>query len=159
MSRVLFLSFLLCGAVAQADGLPARNGDEVRLNVNQRSRKATRLRPTGEGWRLELSATSANGAADVFDVTPGTPARTLSVMVNGGSILFDRVRFAGGHAYRVQLRSNGRAAESGFVFLVADPPPKELPRRGAERLRFDDETAKSSKTSDDKIAPVEKAPL
>jgi hypothetical protein len=158
--RVLFLSFLLFGAVAQADGLPARNGDEVRLNVNQKSRKATRLRPSSEGWRLELAASSANGAADVFDVTPGTPARTLSVMVNGGSLLFDRVRFVGGHAYRVQLRSNGRAIDSGFVFLVADPPLKVAPRRGAERLRFEpDEASKSSKPADDKIAPVEKAPL
>jgi hypothetical protein len=156
MLRLSLFSFLLAGTAAFADGLPARNGDEVRLNVNQKSKKALRLRPAGEGWRLELGVTNANGVADVFDVTPGTPARTMAVNVNGGSILFDRVRFAGGHAYRVQLHSDGKATASGFVFLVPDPPAKEAPRRGAERLRFETD---DKPVGDDKIQPVEKAPL
>jgi len=157
--RCVVIGLLLCmGLAAFADGLPARNGDEVRLSVNQKSRRATRLRPSpsGEGWRLELGSTSANGAADVFDVTPGTPARTLAVSINGGSILFDRVRFAGGHVYRVQLRTDGKAGASGFVFLMADPPAKEPVRRGTERVRFDtDEPA----PGDDGIKPVDKSPL
>jgi hypothetical protein len=150
-------SLLLVSSIALADGLPARNGDEVRVSVSQKSRKATRLRPSSEGWRLELGASSANGAAEVFDVTPGTPARTLSVMINGGSLLFDRTRFAGNHVYHVQLRSDGKANASGFVFLVADAPVKEAPRKGAERVRF--ESDEPSKPGDDKIQTVEKSPL
>ena len=49
MLRLSLLSFLLAGSAAFADGLPARNGDEVRLNVNQKSKKAV-LRCT-RSWR------------------------------------------------------------------------------------------------------------
>ena len=159
MSRApIAFALLACLAgSALAEPLTARNADEVRLTVAQKTRKALRLKPASEGWRLQLGGVGERGVAEVFDVTPNTPARTFTLPVSGGDLLFDRTRFSGGHVYRVQLRAGDRPGASGFVFLVADPPAKELPRKRAERVRFD--ANEPAQPSDDSIQPVAKAPL
>jgi hypothetical protein len=145
--------------LAQAEPLVARNGEEVRLVVAQKPRKALRLKPTPnhDGWRLELGSTRANGVAEVFDVTPGTQARTYNLSISAGEVLFDRARFVGGHAYRVQLFVDGRAGASGFVYLVAEGPAKVAPRT-TQRVRFDAEEPAPAKSADE-IQPIKKSPL
>jgi len=118
----------------------------VRVSVANKSQHAIGLRPLpgGAGWRLELAG--AGDAADIIDVTPGTPARTLSVAVVGRMLAFDAQRFAGGHIYRVQLRGHGAWS---FVYLYPDPATLKLPKKGTERVRFD---------PDDSAAPDDGAP-
>jgi hypothetical protein len=122
-------------ALAVAEPLPVKHVEAVRVAVANKSQHAIGLRalPGGAGWRLELAG--AGDAADIIDVTPGTPARTLSVAVVGRTLTFDAQRFAGGHVYRVQLR--GHSAWS-FVYLYPDPATLKLPaKKGTERVRFD----------------------
>ena len=138
--RGLALGLVLsCGAIAAAEPLPVKHAEAVRVSVASRSQHAIGLRalPGGAGWRLELAADG--GSADAIDVTPGTPARMLSVAVVGRTLSFDAVRFAGGHVYRVQLRGEKRAPWS-FVYLYPDPAALKLPpkKSGAERVRFDE---------------------
>jgi hypothetical protein len=156
MTRSTVFFLLLVSIAAHADALRARNGREVRVMVAQKPRRAIEVTPSAPGWRLEVDA---RGAAEVFDVTPGTPARTFSLPVSAGALLFDRNRFAGGHVYRVQLRA-GDSSTSGFVYLRPDPPTKDAPRRPREvtRLRFDTEE-KAPPPSKDVILPVQKGPL
>ena len=132
------LAFAIVGswcALAVAEPLPVKHVEAVRVSVANKSQHAIGLHamPGGGGWRLELAG--AGEAADVIDVTPGTPARTLGVTVVGHTLAFDAQRFAGGHVYRVQLR--GHAAWS-FVYLWSDPATLKLPaKKGTERVRFD----------------------
>jgi hypothetical protein len=155
LRRPVFIALFLAGT-AWAEPLVARNGDEVRLVVAQKPRKALRIKPTASGWRLELGGARANGVAEVFDVTPGSPARTFNLAVSGGEVLFDRDRFTGGHAYRVQLFSDGRAGASGFVYLVAEAPVKVAPH-GAQRVRFEAEEAPPPPARpSDEIQPIKK---
>ncbi|HEX6836824.1 MAG TPA: hypothetical protein VF334_09645 [Polyangia bacterium] len=149
---------LSCGAVAVAEPLPAKHVEAVRVSVASRSQHAIGLRalPAGAGWRLELAADG--DSADVIDVTPGTPARMLSVPVVGRALTFDALRFAGGHVYRVQLRGDKRSAWS-FVYLYPDPATLKVPakKRGTERVRFDDNDAPA--TDEGAPARVDKGSL
>jgi hypothetical protein len=136
--------------VAVAEPLAVRHAEAVRVSVAHKSHPALGLRalPAAAGWRLELAGEGA--AADVIDVTPGTPARTLSVPVIGRALVFDTLRFAGGHVYRVQLRGDGRTSWS-FVYLYPDPALVKIApkRRGIERVRFDGDGDAAPAASDD----------
>lgn len=157
MSRrsCLGLALLWCN-VASAEPLVAHDAHEVRLMVAGKARRAVQLRPSTTGWRLELGTSRAR-VAEVFDVTPNTPARTFTLAVTAGEVVFDRTRFAGGHAYRLQLFTGDAPLATGFVYLVAEAPAKEAPRRRAQELRF--EPAEDAPAADDRIQPVPKAPL
>ena len=148
--RGLALGVVVCSwcALALAEPLPVKHVAAVRVSVANKSQHALGLRalPAGAGWRLELAASDGD-SADVIDVTPGTPARTLTIAVVGRTLTFDALRFAGGHVYRVQLRGDKRGASWSFVYLYPDaaalklPPPKA---GAAERVRFeaDDDNAR-----------------
>jgi len=141
--RGLALGLVLsCGAIAAAEPLPVKHVEAVRVSVASRSQHAIGLRalPGSAGWRLELAADG--DSADVVDVTPGTPARTLAVPVVGRTLKFDALRFAGGHVYRVQLRGDKRTTWS-FVYLYPDPATLKVPpkKSGTERVRFDENDA------------------
>ena len=141
MRGLAFAMVFSFGALAVAEPLPVKHVEAVRVSVASRSQHAIGLRalPGGAGWRLELATDGDGGSADAIDVTPGTPARMLSVAVVGRALSFDAVRFAGGHVYRVQLRGEKRAPWS-FVYLYPDPAALKLPpkKSGAERVRFDE---------------------
>ena len=132
------LAFAIVGswcALAVAEPLPVKHVTAVRVAVGNKSQSAIGLRalPGAAGWRLELAG--GGDAADIIDVTPGTPARTLAVVVVGRVLTFDALRFTGGHVYRVQLR--GQKAWS-FVYLYPDPATMKLPaKKGTERVRFE----------------------
>jgi len=147
------LAFAIVGswcALAVAEPLPVKHVEAVRVSVANKSQHAIGLRalPGSTGWRLEL--TGAGDAADIIDVTPGTPARTLSVAVIAHALVFDALRFTGGHVYRVALRGDKRATWS-FVYLYPDPSTLKLPaRKGTERVRFDADEA----AAEDSNAPA-----
>jgi hypothetical protein len=149
---------LLFFASAGAEPLVARNGDEIRLLVAQKPRKAVRLKPEPQaGWRLELGGPHVSGVAELIDVTPGTPARTIAIAVSGGAAILDQVRFTGGHAYHVQVHLDGQPSASGFVYLVSGPPAKAAPRRGTQRIRFDKDDAPAP--ASDELQPSRKGGL
>ncbi|HEX8953559.1 MAG TPA: hypothetical protein VF945_17000 [Polyangia bacterium] len=129
-------------ALAAAEPLPVKHVEAVRVSIANKAQHALALRalPGGAGWQLDLAADG--DGADVVDVTPGTPARTLALTVVGRTLRFDALRFAGGHVYRVQLRGDRRAAWS-YVYLYPDPATLKLPRAkaGTERVRFDADEA------------------
>ena len=155
--KSLLVASLLLSIPAAAEPLKARNTKEVRVAVSGRELRGLQVRPSTEGWRLELGAQRGSGAAEVIDVTPGTPARFVTVAITAGEVLFDRVRFVGGHVYRVQLRVDGQASASGYIYLMPETPVKEAPRSRAERVRFDANEPEAKK--DDAILHVEKSPL
>lgn len=155
--KSLVLASLLLSIPAAAEPLKARNTKEVRVAVSGRELRGLQVRPTSEGWRLELGAQRGSGAAEVIDVTPGTPARFVTVAITAGEVLFDRVRFVGGHVYRVQLRVDGQASASGYIYLAPEIVAKEPKRGHAERVRFDENEPAAA--HDDAILHVEKSPL
>jgi hypothetical protein len=131
-------------ALATAE-LPVKHVDSIRVSVANKSQKAIALHAsTGGGWRLDLEGDG--DSADVIDLTPGTPARTITLAVITNTLKFDGVRFAGGHIYRVQL--NGKKGSSySLVYLYPDASKLKLPpvRKGAaQRVRFDDDAAAAS---------------
>lgn len=136
--RQWVVGLLLCAANANAGAAPlqAKNGSDVRIAVANQARHAFALKPSAghDGWRLELVGDALS--ADIVDVTPGTPARTITVAVAARTLCFDNVRFTGGHVYQVQLRS-AAGLSSGLVYLTPEPAAKERARKGAERVRFD----------------------
>ncbi len=159
--RVALILFALVSAVgpAVASPLKARNSEVIQLKVGSQRRDTIALRARTEGWRLVLSGTTANGSAEIVDLTPGTPARTLSVILNGDELLLDNTRFVGGHVYRVQLRRGGVAVESGFVYLYPMVYLKDAPRsKEPQRLKFAGDEAAAS-DGDDTIKPVSKSGL
>src|SRR6478672_2022388 len=117
--RVAVILFALgsIGGSLWAEPLKARNHEVIQVKVGSQRRGTIALHARPEGWRLELSGSTANGSAEVVDLTPGTPARTLSVIINGDELLLDNTRFIANHVYRVQLRRGGVAVESGYVYL------------------------------------------
>jgi hypothetical protein len=79
------------------------------------------------GWRLELAELPAAGtSAELIDVTPGTPARMLTVRVEGTTLHLDDFRFVAGHVYRLQLRKAGAPMAVALVYLP--PRADDLPR-------------------------------
>ena len=102
LAFVFASSCILATGAAQAE--PSRQSETVRVSLAGRAQRATALRWVGGGgggWQLEVATDRTR--AELIDVTPGTPARTLSVPVVGGALSLDAVRFAGGHVYRAQL--------------------------------------------------------
>jgi hypothetical protein len=155
--KSLLVASLLLSIPAAAEPLKARNTKEVRVAVSGKELRGLQVRPSTEGWRLELGAQRGSGVVEVIDVTPGTPARFVSVAITAGEVLFDRVRFVGGHVYRVQLRVDGQPSASGYIYLAPETIVKEAPRSRAERVRFDANEPEAKK--DDAILHVEKSPL
>jgi hypothetical protein len=142
-------------AASALEPLPVKHLESVRVSVGNRAQKAFGLHATaGGGWRLDLEGDGVS--ADVIDLTPGTPARTLTIAVITNTIKFDSARFAGGHVYRVQLNGGARSSVS-LVYLFPDAIPAKMPKKsGAQRVRFDaDEPA----TKDEGIRRVEKGSL
>lgn len=147
-------------ALAAAEPLPVKHVEAVRVSVANKAQHALAVRALagGAGWRLELAADG--DSADIIDVTPGTPARTLTLAVIGRALKFDALRFAGGHVYRVQLHGDKRDSWS-FVYLYPDPSTLKLPPRkpnSAERVRFDADEAAPSK-DDGAPARIDKGAL
>ena len=143
MRGLAFVVVCATSALAAAEPLPVKHVEAVRVSVANKSQHAFGLRalPAGAGWRLDLAGDG--DSADVIDVTPGTPARTLTVAVIGRALKFDALRFAGGHVYRVQLHGDKRSSWS-FVYLYPDPSTLKLPPRRpgtAQRVRFDADEA------------------
>jgi hypothetical protein len=146
MRGLAFVVVFATSTLAAAEPLPVKHVEAVRVSVANKSQHALGLRAlaAGAGWRLDLAGDG--DSADVIDVTPGTPARTITIAVVANTIKFDAVRFAGGHVYRVQL--NGKKGSSySLVYLYPDAAKLKLPpaRKGsAQRVRFDsDDTAAS----------------
>jgi len=134
-----------------------KNGETVRVSLAGRSQRAVGLRYTDAGWSLDV--TGERTRADLIDMTPGTPARTLSVAIVGGTLKLDTVRFVGGHVYRAQLAGGARPTVM-LVYLRPDPATAKVSSKkaGAERVRFDaDEPAAAS--DDSGITRVEKGSL
>jgi len=95
------------------------------------------LASDGTGWRLELADLPAGGtSAELIDVTPGTPARTLSLVVDGATLHLDDLRFAAGHVYRLQLRKAGAAVAVGFIYLPPRTDDAAPTRRPSNRVDF-----------------------
>ena len=158
VALVLAGTLLIPVAARASAPLPARDGESVRVVVNQRSRAAVALRPRAGAWRLSLAVGATS--AEIVDVTPGTPARTLTLAVDGGELVFDDARFAGGHVYQVRLRlPRDRHDAIGFVYL--HPAPVAPSRaRGPQHMSFGDEPTEAPTpppSSDDAIAPVPKS--
>ena len=149
---------VLCSwcALARAE-LPVKHVDSVRVSVANRSQKALALRAAAAGgWRLDLEG--EGDTADVIDLTPGTPARTITLAVVTNTLQFDAVRFTGGHVYRVQLNGKKRPSVS-LVYLYPDPSKLKLPptkKTSAQRVRFDGDDAPAR---DDGITRVDKGAL
>jgi hypothetical protein len=130
----LFVAVTVSAAEAAEKATPVKP-TEVRVSVANRSQKALGLKPlpAAAGWRLDLTADV--DAADIIDLTPGTPARTISLSIIGRALRFDRMRFVAGHVYRVQLKSSGKPASLTFVYLYPEATA-EPRRRGTERVKF-----------------------
>jgi hypothetical protein len=134
--RVLAVGLLFVAVtVSAAEKATPVKPTEVRVSVANRSQKALGLKPQPgvSGWRLDLA--SDVDAADIIDLTPGTPARTISLTIIGRALRFDPMRFVGGHVYRVQLKSSGKPASLTFVYLYPEAAA-EPRRRGTERVKF-----------------------
>lgn len=158
-ATIVGVMLLAATATARAEPLQVRNAQEVRVVVAGKAHRAFALKPARDGgWTLELGGLA--GVVELFDVTPGTPARTLTLMGSTGPLRLDSVRFVGGHVYRVQLRAGARIA-SAFVYLHPTQPIKERRRGtgGTERVRFDDSEAASSSSSADEPATIDKGSL
>ena len=147
----------VAGTASAMQPLPVKHVQSVRVSVANRAQKALALRATaGGGWRLDLEGDGVS--ADVIDVTPGTPARTVTIEVVTNTITFDNVRFAGGHVYRVQLNGGPKGPAASLVYLYPDAPAKIPARKaGPQRVRFD---GNEPATKDDGgISRVEKGSL
>jgi hypothetical protein len=95
------------------------------------------LASDGAGWRVELAELPAGGtSAELIDVTPGTPARTLSVPLDGATLRLDEFRFVAGHVYRLQLRKAGAAVAVGLVYLAPHADPAAPRRPSSNRVDF-----------------------
>ncbi|HEY2744900.1 MAG TPA: hypothetical protein VGL86_09775 [Polyangia bacterium] len=161
--RGLALLVSALGFVATANALeplPVKHVESVRVSVANRAQKALALHATASGgWRLDLEGDGVS--ADVIDVTPGTPARTLTIAVVVNTLKFERGQFAGGHVYRVQLNGGKRPAVS-LVYLYPDAAPAKMPApgnkkaAGPQRVRFD---GNEPATKDEGISRVEKGSL
>jgi hypothetical protein len=151
---------LVCSwaALAAAEPPPVKHAPStIRVSIANRSQKALALRATAAGgWRLDLEVDAVS--ADVIDLTPGTPARTVTLEVVTNTIKFDKVRFAGGHVYRVQLNGGKRPIVS-LVYLYPDVSAAKLPPKKAatQRVRFDTDDKKPA--GDDGIPRVDKGSL
>ena len=158
MWKVLLASLLLSATAAAEPALKALD-PHVRV-VNARGHKALNLKASPTGWRLELRGED-DGVAEVFDVTPGSPARTVTLALRRGLVTFDRARFAGGHVYRVALRGDAATLGVGFVYLYPEAPAKmaapERPR--VQRLGFDASDAKGGDAEDEMPAVADKGHL
>lgn len=145
-------------------GMPAaaapkmRLAKVVRVKVGNGTRRGIGLHACSDGWHLELGSVSS--VAEVIDVTPSAPARTLTLAVRNEELLFEPRRFIGGHVYQVQLFSGDERRDTLWVVLfpsarleegkALERPLKELP----QHFKFvDDEPA----LSDEAIQTVAKS--
>jgi hypothetical protein len=141
---------------ASAEPLQAVNARDVRVTLGK-LQKALGVDETPEkdGWRLQLRA-PADGVAEVFDVTPGTPAITFSLRLVAGLISFDISRFAGGHTYHVAIRGKS-GTSAGLVYLYPDAVAAKQARRNATtRVKFEEHDAPAG---DGEIAVQKKGSL
>ena len=138
MSKAWLALALLVSLPVAADPLKAVNAQDVRVPLAAKPLRALGVRGTPEkdGWRLQLR-TPSDGTAEVFDVTPGTPAITFTLRLVAGLISFDLGRFAGGHTYHVAVRGKS-ATSSGLVYLYPDAPIAKQSRAAATRVKFED---------------------
>ncbi len=140
--------------------LHTRDAESVRVRVAGEAKLGVGLRARSDGWRLRLQETGGGATAELIDVTPGTPARMLNVMVTGDELLLDTVRFEGGHVYRLQIRRGDRTIGSGFVYLYPAAPLKDMPRsRQPAKMQFTPTETAADKSDGDSPHPVAKSPL
>ena len=158
--KVSFFAGLLVAWVqlqgqAEAAPLKVKNAVAVRVTMAQGSQRGLGVKPERDGWRLQLSLAkvSQDTSVEVIDVTPGTPARTLSVLLRGEEALLDGQRFEGGHVYRVQLRS-GSGIDSAYVYLYPSGPVAAV-KEGPTKLEF----AGDEREGTSGPAPVRKSAL
>lgn len=161
MHKALVLALLFLSLPAAADPLKAENASDVRVPMAAKLQRALGVRVTTEkdGWRLQLRA-PVEGVAEVFDVTPGSPAVTFTLRLVAGMISFDLARFSGGHTYHVAVRSP-QSVSTGLVYLYPDASAvKQQARRGAAgatRVRFEDN--EPAPAGSDEITPEKKGSL
>jgi hypothetical protein len=127
IGRLFPVCLLLLGAAAPASGSPlvGRHVRRLHLSINHKKQAALGVRPCADGWHLTLPRKD-NALADRLDVTPRTPARTLSQGLDGDELYLDSSRFAGGHTYQLQLRRGETTVGRGYVFLY---PKRSKPAR------------------------------
>jgi hypothetical protein len=158
--RLVVLVSLLALAVPAGAALKTKDAEAVRVRVAGGAKMGVGLRPHSDGWRLRLEETGGGARAELIDVTPGTPARTLSVMVSGDELLLDHVRFHGGHVYHVMIRRGEKSIGSGFVYLYPAAPIKDLPRtREPAKMQFTPTETAADKTESNAPHPVAKSAL
>jgi hypothetical protein len=151
----LLVAALLAGAPATAT--PSRTRS-LRVKVGNGTRRGIGLHGAADGWHLELARGDAHRLAEVIDVTPGAPARTLTLAVGNDEVVLDPRRFVGGHVYQVLLLGDDVRQETRWVFLFPSatrtkdspqPPPKE-----PQKIKFVDD---EKPAGDDAIQPVQKS--
>ena len=155
LAFVIVASWCLSAAAEPA----VKNGETVRVSLAGRSQRAVGLRYAETGWSYDGARERTR--ADLIDMTPGTPARTLSVTIVGNTLKLDGVRFVGGHVYRAQLSGGARPAPTVLLlYLYPDPATAKLPSKkaGAQRVRFDSSDEPAA-TDDSGIKRVEKGSL
>lgn len=110
----------------------AVNASTIRVRVNGDSKPGLQLRSLDDaGWRLKLQGQLGLMRLLAIDVTPGTPAQTLSVRVAAGEALFDAQRFQGGHVYRVSS-----AEGATYVYLQPSATLAAQPKAGPGQIDF-----------------------
>jgi len=149
--------FVFCAA-ASAGPLKVKNAVAVRVNMAAGSQRGLGVKPERDGWRLQLSLATVNKdtQVDVIDVTPGTPARTVSVVLHGDEAVLDGQRFEGGHVYRVQLRSTA-GLDSAYVYLYPSASASAAAKEGPTKLEFAEDERDATGSSGP--APVKKSAL
>jgi hypothetical protein len=128
----------------------------MRLKVGNGTRRGVGLSHEADGWHLELASVEST-IAQIIDVTPGAPARTLTLAIHDGELIFDPRRFAGGHVYQVSLMSDAASQGTRWVFLVPAPTRVKEPTvapKEPQQLKFIEH---ESTNSDDTIQPVQKS--
>ena len=128
-----FLIVLGLALPSVASPLRLRN-QAIRVRVNGESKPGYQLRPEGPNgniWKLRLELTDAQARFDVIDVTPNTPARTISLRANAGEVVFDG-RFEGGHVYRIAT-----ATSSTFVYLQPPAVMQAPQQKGPAKVDFE----------------------
>jgi hypothetical protein len=144
-------------ALGVANAAPRRQGARpMRLKVGNGTRRGVGLSHEADGWHLEVARVETT-MAQIIDVTPGAPVRTLTLAIHDGELIFDPRRFVSGHVYQVSLMSDDASLGTRWVFLVPDPTRVKEPTfapKEPQRLKFvDHETT----DGDDTIQPVQKS--
>jgi hypothetical protein len=144
--RWFLLAILLGASQAAAAPLIGKHARRMLVSVNHHRRGGLGVRPCSDGWHLRL-AHSPNGLAELIDVSPRTPARTISQGLDGDELYLDTGRFKGGHVYQLQLRRGEAIVSRGYVYLYPRSSRSARDCPAPQRLVFG--SAEMSEPGDD----------